>query len=275
MSPSNVRIAIAQMCSTSSVERNLSTIQSFARLARDANASMLFLPENACFMGLPGTKMSLDVAESLDEGSREERTSGIVARLRAISREANVWLSVGGFQERAGNDKVFNTHIVFDDRGNIVSRYRKIHLFDYAAGGLVESRLTAPGDDVVLCDTPFGVTLGLSVCFDVRFPMLYVKLRERGANVMLIPAAFHPTTGAAHWETLLRARAIETQSFVIAAAQAGAHNEKRSSYGHGMVCNPWGEVLCCLSGEEEIRVVELDLGLVEEVRRTMPLYSPL
>lgn len=219
-------------------------------------------------MPIPGTKMSLEMAESLDDDAGK-----VIPRLRAICKQERLWLSVGGFQEKASKDKIYNTHIIFDDTGRIVSSYRKIHLFDFPDGGLRESTLTVAGNTAEVCQTPFGLNLGLSVCFDIRFPHLYGKLREKGANVMLAPAAFHCSTGRAHWDTLLRARAIETQAWVIAAAQAGQHNDKRKSYGRGMIVDPWGSVVCCLEEEEEVHTVELDLGRVEQVRKRLPIVS--
>jgi len=278
-----VRISIAQMCSTSSIDHNLAMIERLAKRARADRSKILFLPENACFMGLPGTTMSLDMAERLDDvddpttsTTATTTSTTVVGRLRAIARRAELWISVGGFQEQAPNEKIYNTHIVLDDVGRIVARYRKIHLFDYPAGGLVESRMTAPGERIEVCETPFaGLNLGLSVCFDLRFPMLYSKLREAKANAMVVPAAFTIPTGEAHWETLLRARAIETQSFVIAAAQTGQHNEKRRSYGHGMVVDPWGRVLVEMGEAEGLVGVDLEMGEVEEVRGRMPMWCPL
>ena len=265
-SPGGVRVSIAQMCATSNVGQNLNVIERFAKLARAEASKILFLPENACFMGVPGTSMSLEVAESLDD----EGVSGeVIPRLKGICREHGIWLSVGGFQEKSASDsgRIHNTHIIIDDSGRIVARYRKINLFDFPDGGLKESALTIAGTTTEVCETPFGLSLGLSVCFDLRFPALYQQLREKGANVMLIPAAFTVETGRAHWETLIRARAIETQAWVIAAAQAGQHNEKRASHGHGMVVDPWGTVVCCLEGDEELQTVDLDIGMVDEVRR--------
>jgi deaminated glutathione amidase len=265
-----VRVSIAQLCATSNVQHNLNLIERFAKLARSEASKILFLPENACFMGVPGTSMSLEVAESLGDDSN---SGTIIPRLKDICKEQGLWISVGGFQEKVPGDsvdgvgKIHNTHIIIDDAGRIVAKYRKMHLFNFPDAGLNESALTVAGTTTEVCETPFGLHLGLSVCFDLRFPSLYQQLREKGANVMLIPAAFTVETGRAHWETLIRARAIETQSWVIAAAQSGQHNKNRSSYGHGMVVDPWGKVVACLEGDEELQTFELDIGLVDEVRR--------
>jgi predicted amidohydrolase len=163
-----------------------------------------------------------------------------------------MWLSLGGFQEKGPDDShQYNTHVLIDDSGEIRSSYRKIHLFDVdVPGNMVykESRFTTAGDTVVAVDSPFG-RLGLTVCYDLRFPELYQCLRfKHQAQVLLVPSAFTKVTGEAHWEILLRARAIETQCYVIAAAQAGKHNEKRESYGDSIIIDPWGTVIARLPG---------------------------
>ena len=174
-----------------------------------------------------------------------------------------LWLSLGGFHEvydetskehssftpdaQSENSDIvhyFNTHILVDDHGSIVATYRKIHLFDVDVdGGFRESKYTVPGSQVVLVkDTPFG-NIGLSTCYDMRFPELYTLYGLLGADLILVPSAFMPTTGKAHWEVLLSSRAIETQCYVAAAAQYGQHNEKRGSHGHALIADPWGKVV--------------------------------
>jgi len=174
--------------------------------------------------------------------------------------------------------RVYNTHIVFNAKGELVSKYRKAHLFDVTIPSqgihLKESATTAPGDSgiVVVSESPVGI-LGLSICYDLRFPEQYRMLTEKGAQVLLVPSAFTVPTGEAHWHTLLRARAIENQCFVIAAAQCGVHNDKRESYGHSLVVDPWGKVLVDAGGQDKGMVVvcDLDLGLVESIRARMPI----
>lgn len=179
---------------------------------------------------------------------------------RALAAEHGIWISFGGFHEqpitspaapaRGGSPnvdhddtRIRNTHVIVDAAGEVAAAYRKVHLFDVNIPDgpqLRESRSTAPGADLVTCEhSPIGC-LGLSVCYDLRFPEVYSALRDRGAEVLLMPSAFMVKTGQAHWHTLLRARAIETQCFVVAAAQCGAHNPRRSSYGHSLVVDPWG-----------------------------------
>lgn len=198
---------------------------------------------------LPPTSTSASTSEDAVQVS-------IVKGLRTIAVKSGLWISGGGLHEKGAPPKpddvtkrsrVYNTHIIIDSEGKIVTKYRKVHLFSVSipAQGLDlrESDTTAPGSKLVVCDSPIG-KLGLSVCYDLRFPEMYAALvEEGGADVLLVPSAFTAPTGKAHWHTLLRSRAIENQSYVIAAAQYGTHNEKRESYGHSIAIDPWGEVL--------------------------------
>jgi predicted amidohydrolase len=166
-----------------------------------------------------------------------------------------------------------------NDAGEIQASYRKIHLFDVDMGDvngpvLMESATAAAGETLVTCDSPAG-KLGLTVCYDLRFPEMFARLRyELGCEVMLVPSAFTKPTGQAHWETLLRARAIETQSYVVAAAQAGVHSEGRASHGHAMIVDPWGKVVAELDGEETgIAVADVDLGYLKDVRSRIPVET--
>lgn len=276
------KITLCQMRTTDCVDDTFRWIEGFAKTSILEGSCMMFLPENALFMGT-STDASLAVAESLDDipGTK-------LRRLKDISKRYNIWMSVGGFQEIAVTDgttkKLFNTHLIIDNTGTLVAVYRKIHLFDLEYTPLdgdetkkiqlKESSFTEPGKGLTVCQSPIG-TLGLSVCFDLRFPEVYQKLRyEMGAQVILIPAAFTVPTGEAHWEILLRARAIETQSFVIASAQSGSHNAKRESYGHSMVIDPWGTVIACLDQTGPGCVtVPIDLDALEQSRMRIPMDS--
>mmetsp|Transcript_62772 Transcript_62772/g.185382 ORF Transcript_62772/g.185382 Transcript_62772/m.185382 type:complete len:381 (-) Transcript_62772:78-1220(-) len=190
----------------------------------------------------------------------------LLGGLRTIAQESGLWISGGGMHESGAppascetpgdnssnvRPRVYNTHVIIDNSGDIRCLYRKIHLFDVSIPGKVslrESATTAPGEKLVVCDTPVG-RLGLSTCYDVRFPEMYVDLVQRGgAEILLVPSAFTVPTGRAHWHTLLRARAIEHQTYVLAAAQFGRHNEKRESYGHSLAVDPWGGVVSDAGG---------------------------
>jgi len=226
----------------------------------------------------------------------------IVAELRFIAQQSKLWISGGGVHTAATSttagdatspSKIYNTHVIIDEKGKITSFYHKIHLFDVSIPGKVnlkESNTTAPGQTLVVCDSPIG-KLALTICYDMRFPEMYVELVQRGgAKVILIPSAFTVPTGIAHWHALLRARAIESQCYVIAAAQVGRHNEKRKSYGHSLAYDPWGELLADAGGYENdsqdgggdelspvnvpsIVTCDIDLDLVQSVRERMPIQQ--
>jgi len=193
--------------------------------------------------------------------------------MAALSRETGAWVLWGGVPEaRAEDARTFNTAALLDERGVVVARYRKIHLFDIDLPGgpvLTESRNTAPGDALVVADSPVG-RLGLSVCYDVRFPELYRGLVDGGATVLAVPAAFTATTGRAHWELLLRARAVESQSYVLAAAQWGTHPGGRTTWGHAMIVDPWGVVLAERAEGEGVVLAEIDPGRTASVRASLP-----
>ena len=184
-------------------------------------------------------------------------------------------MSLGGYPESVGQTHPFNTHLIVNPEGHIETTYRKAHLFDVTLPSgqeLKESNGIQPGNALVSYSSPFG-TMGLSVCYDLRFPEHYLALRQLGAEILLIPAAFTTPTGMAHWETLLRARAIENQCYVIAAAQVGRHNKNRHSYGHAMIINPWGTVIAQVPGKEGIAMATIDLNTVHDIRNRMPVMA--
>ena len=266
------RIAVGQMCASSDVEKNFEVVADLCSQAKDRGCAMLFLPECFAFIGVKGTD-ALAVMEPLD--------GPLLGRYRELAAKHRLWLSLGGFPETGPDrgDRRFNAHVIVDACGEIRASYRKIHLFDVDMGDvngpvLMESRTAAAGETLVTCDSPAG-KLGLTVCYDLRFPEMFARLRyELGCEMMLVPSAFTKPTGQAHWETLLRARAIETQSYVVAAAQAGAHSEGRASHGHAMVVDPWGKVVAELDGEETgIAVADVDLGYLKDVRSRIPVET--
>ena len=265
------RIAVGQMCASSDVEKNFEVVADLCSQAKDRGCSMLFLPECFAFIGVKGTD-ALAVMEPLN--------GPLLGRYRELAAKHGLWLSLGGFAEQGPDrDRRFNAHIIVNDAGEIRASYRKIHLFDVDMGDvngpvLMESRTAAAGETLVTCDSPAG-KLGLTVCYDLRFPEMFARLRyELGCEMMLVPSAFTKPTGQAHWETLLRARAIETQSYVVAAAQAGVHSEGRASHGHAMIVDPWGKVVAELDGEETgIAVADVDLGYLKDVRSRIPVET--
>ncbi|CAI5669303.1 unnamed protein product [Oreochromis niloticus] len=265
--------AVCQVTATPDKEANFSACKQLVEEAKQRGASMVFLPEGFDYIG-SSREETLALSESL--------AGDTISRYTQLARKLELWLSLGGFHER-GHDweadrRIYNSHVIINDRGDIVSVYRKSHLFDVELPekgvSLKESAFTIPGPSLVApVQTPIG-KVGLGICYDLRFPELSVALQRHGAEILTYPSAFTVATGAAHWEVLLRARAIETQCFVLAAAQVGRHHEKRSSYGHALAVDPWGEVLgdC---GEEKpgLVLVEVDLGKVRSTRRNMPVQQ--
>eukprot|EP00898_Chlorokybus_atmophyticus_P004356 jgi/Chlat1/4921/Chrsp31S04833 len=265
-----VRVAVAQMTSTNKKEDNFHVCCRLAHDAAAAGCKLLCLPECHCFIGEQDGE-ALAAAEPLDGPS--------MGRYCALARDTKMWLSLGGFQETSADpSRLNNTHVLIDSEGHKVAVYRKIHLFDVDIPDgprLMESKSTKAGSSLTVADSPAG-RLGLSVCYDLRFPQLFQQLRfQQKAQVLLIPAAFTKPTGEAHWEVLLRARAIETQCYVLAAAQTGRHNAKRESYGHAMIIDPWGKVVAATEDPlaTGLAIADLDLSLVDAVRMRMPVES--
>jgi predicted amidohydrolase len=274
------RVAALQMCAGGDLAANLAQCRQRAAEAADLGAALLVLPENFAFLGAAdGDRLA--VAETLDPAA----PGPILSTLADMATRHGLWIVGGGMPEaipagaQAGAPadalagKTYNTCVVVDPAGALVAAYRKIHLFDIDLPGRAvhrESRTTARGDTPVLCPTPLA-RLGLSVCYDLRFPELYRDLVVRGgAQVLLVPAAFTVPTGAAHWHVLLRSRAIENQCYVVAAAQAGQHNERRATYGHTLIVDPWGTIVGELAEGEGLVMAEIDLDLVDETRLRMP-----
>ncbi|KAG2491073.1 hypothetical protein HYH03_010518 [Edaphochlamys debaryana] len=266
-SPGSVLVAVGQMTAGGDQGANLATCTRLAQEAALAGCRMLFLPECFSFIGESQAE-SLAAAQPLD--------GPLMGRYRELARSTGLWLSLGGFQETGPDPQhIYNTHVVLDDQGHTAAAYRKIHLFDVDVPSgpvLMESRTTAPGAQALVVDTPCG-RLAPTTCYDLRFPELYAHLTwERGATVLAVPSAFTVVTGAAHWEVLLRARAIECQAYVVAAAQAGRHNAKRESYGHALIIDPWGSVVARLPEPlaTGIATAPIDPAHLEAVRGRMP-----
>ena len=257
-----IRVAAIQMISTSSVPENLETA---GRLIADAvrqGAKLVVLPEYFSIMGLRDTD-KLAVSEVDCEGVVQSFLA-TTAKLHAV------WL-VGGSLPLVSetSEKVRNTCMVFSPDGERVARYDKIHLFGYQSGSeeYNESRTIEPGAQVVVVDTPFA-RIGVAICYDLRFPELFRAMGE--VDLIVLPAAFTETTGRAHWETLLRARAIENQTYVLAAAQGGVHPSGRETHGNSMLIDPWGEITARLPKGEGVVIGELDRARLEKVRASLP-----
>jgi deaminated glutathione amidase len=256
--------ACIQMTSRADVAENLDKIRRLVAEAAGRGAQLAVLPENFAFMGV-GEHEKSAIAEPLGDGL-------IQTALAEIARAEKVWLVAGGFPEKTASSKVHNTCLVYAPDGARAAVYRKIHLFDIQIPGaaeFMESRTVAPGAEPVVVETPLA-PVGLSICYDVRFPELYRELVKRGARVVVVPAAFTMHTGKDHWHALLRARAIENQVYVLAAAQFGRANEKRLCFGHSLIVDPWGAVVADASDREGVVVAEIDLDFQDKVRRELP-----
>ena len=273
------RIALVQLCATEDVAANLTTSDSLVRQAADQGAEVVLLPEAFAFIGADRRKREI-VEPIVTDGSA---ATPILDRCRSLAAELQIELILGGHHERGPEEdgartpsdepsKSYNTCVHIGPDGGLRATYRKIHLFDVKlADGteLNESARTLPGSEVVVTRTAFG-TLGLTICYDIRFPYLYQALVDRGAIAMSVPSAFTATTGAAHWHTLLRARAIETQSYILAPAQHGAHNARRRSFGHSLIVDPWGEIVAELAEGDGVVVADIDPSRVRQVRQELP-----
>jgi deaminated glutathione amidase len=266
-------VAAAQLTGGDDVEANLANCKQLAVEAASRGAVLLVLPECFAFIGRHEGE-SLRVAETLDVA----RPGRILAAVQEIATRHKMWVVAGGMPEKAaagadGRERVSNSSIAVAPDGRLVAVYRKIHLFDVAIPGRAEHResaSTAAGREVVAVETAVG-KLGLTICYDLRFPELYRALAiQHGAEILTVPAAFTAHTGAAHWHVLLRARAIENQCYVVAAGQVGQHNPHRRTFGHSMIIDPWGTVLAELDAGGGLAVAEIDLARLDQVRREMP-----
>ncbi len=264
-------VAACQLDSRADREKNVEEALSAIDRAVAAGADLVSLPELFTFLG-PKDEI-LENAESIPGPT--------VDRLAERAREHGVWIHAGSMYERATDgpagdaERAYNTTVLLDDAGEIVATYRKLHLFDVEIGervSVLESERVAPGDDVTVVETPFG-TLGLAVCYDLRFPELFTALSRRGADVLFLPAAFTLQTGKDHWEPLLRARAIENQAYVVAAGQVGRKPNGVTTYGNSMIVDPWGTVVSRIGERSGVITAEIDLEYLERVRRELPSLS--
>ena len=260
-----IRIALYQARSGIDPIRNASALVEAIEKAAAGGAAMLFTPEMSGLLDSNRDRAAQSV--------RSEEEDQVLAAVREAARRKGIWIHLGSLALRSETNKFANRGFVIDDQGQIRGRYDKIHLFDVdlpTGESWRESAMYEAGRNAVLVpETPVG-KLGLTICYDLRFPELFARLAEAGAEVIAVPAAFTVPTGRAHWEILLRARAIEAGVFVVAAAQAGRHEDGRETYGHSLVVDPWGEVLLDAGHEPGIHYAEVDLGRIKEVRSRIP-----
>lgn len=263
--------ACVQLTSQGDVARNLEACARGIAHAARRGAELVVLPENFAFVGMD-EKDKMPHAETLDPAY----AGPILEALFEAAVKSGVWVIGGGMPERSPDaGKVWNSCVAVSPSGTLAAVYRKIHLFDVQIPGgaeFMESRTVEPGRDLVVVETP-RAPVGLTICYDVRFPELYRALVGRGARLVVVPAAFTLHTGKDHWHTLLRARAIENQVYVLAAAQYGRANEKRVCYGHSLIVDPWGTVIAEASDREGVVVAEIDLAFQDKVRRELPCLT--
>lgn len=286
------KIAAIQMSSSESVSKNLETVERLARVAASNQAKLLVLPENVAFLG-KNEEDKLPIAEDPVQGPIQNFFS-------KLAKELDIWLVAGTLPIKSpsvGEKRVYARSMVWDNKGQNVASYDKIHLFDVSVQSpsaaesvsatdstaegatkkpenatyqeYIESKTICPGKNIVSLNSPLG-KLGLSVCYDLRFPELYRKLLSQGTEIILVPSAFTATTGEAHWESLLRARSIENFSYVVAANQVGVHANGRASWGHSMIVDPWGKILAMQTKGEGIIYAEIDLEYLADIRRRFP-----
>jgi predicted amidohydrolase len=260
---SAARAAVVQMTSTADVERNLAAAESLVEEAAAQGATFVGVPENFAFLRSEG--------EPVPEP--QDLDGPWVSRMADLARRLELTLLLGSIPERVQGDTLIrNTSVLLGPDGALLAVYRKIHLFDIDLPGmehLKESRAVRPGIDIVVAESPVG-PLGLSICYDVRFPELYRELARRGARVLCVPAAFTERTGKAHWSLLLRARAVENLAWVLAPAQVGQHGGGRASWGHAMIVDPWGEIVAEVRDGEGVALADLDFDRQDRIRGELP-----
>ena len=262
MIASRLRVAAVQLSPSPDVRANVEGAERLIAEAADRGARLVVLPEVFTYMGPREGALA----------SAEPIPGPTIDRLAGLARRLDIYLHCGSIRERVdGSERAYNTTVVLDPRGEMIARYRKIHLYDVAIGDQVdfqESATIAPGDEAVSVEID-GAPVGLSICYDLRFPELFRILALQGAKVIVLPAAFMLYTGKDHWEVLIRARAIENQVYMVAAAQFGKF-EGGTCYGRSMVVDPWGLPIAVAQDRPGVVVSDLDLTLVDQVRRELP-----
>ncbi|KAL7631924.1 UNVERIFIED_CONTAM: hypothetical protein RMT77_017755 [Armadillidium vulgare] len=262
-------IAVAQMTATNNKIQNMKIVSELVSKAASKDAQMIFLPEACDYIG-ESREETISLAESL--------SGSTVTSYCDLAKDSNIWISVGGIHIKEPTDtKISNTHLIIDNEGNIKGKYEKTHLFDVHIPeqnvDLRESKYVEEGMHIHKpVSTPCGL-VGLGICYDVRFPEFSIIQRQLGAQVLTFPSAFTVPTGLAHWHTLMKARAIDTQCFVVASAQTGRHNSKRSTFGHALIVDPWGTVIAEVSEGTNVAFAEIDLNYSEKLRKEMPVSN--
>jgi deaminated glutathione amidase len=263
-----MKIAVHQMCSGIDPAENTATILEGLRMAAANAALIYFAPEMSLLLDRDRKRAADSISLQADNSWLEQISS--------VAAEAGIWVHLGSIPvlHEDNSGRYANRSIMIDNHGTVQAQYDKMHLFDVdlsTGESWRESSAYRAGDGPVMVETPLG-PMGLSICYDVRFPELYSQLARKGARIFAVPAAFTVPTGKAHWHALLRARAIESAAFVVAAAQSGEHEDGRVTYGHSLVVDPWGEILLDMGEGEGIGFAELNLARVDEVRAQIPVH---
>jgi deaminated glutathione amidase len=267
MTAASTRIAVLQMTSGISPAANALTLAGAVAEAAGEGAAMLFTPEMSGLIDRDRARAGASI-----EAEDEDR---VLRAVREAAARAGIWVHLGSLAVRRPDGRLANRGFVIDARGDVRARYDKLHLFDVdlpTGESWRESAAYAAGDAAGVVATPAGV-LGLSICYDLRFPALYGLLSDTGATILSVPAAFTRPTGAAHWHVLLRARAIENACWLVAAAQTGVHEDGRATYGHSLVIDPWGEIVLDMGEGVGLGYATIDLAKVVEVRSRIPVID--
>lgn len=264
------RVAVIQMVSTESLSDNLEQLRRLLRPLPEQGVQLVVLPENFAAYGNPDYR-------KIAEREALAGADTVTAQLANLAKELKLWIVAGTLPILGDDDdRPWAACLVFSDQGEIVARYHKIHLFDALVNDsqarYQESQHYRPGETVSVVDTPVG-RLGLTVCYDLRFPELFGKLRDMGAELIAVPSAFTWVTGNAHWQPLLQARAIETGCYILAAGQGGQHNAKRRTWGHSQIIDPWGTVINELDEGPGVVTAGVDLTKLQEIRQQLPVFE--
>ena len=261
------RIALLQMTSGIDPAANAATLVEAIHAAKAGGAAMLFTPEMSGLLDRDRARAAANIVDEHDDP--------VLAAVRAAARDAGLWVNLGSLAVRGAGERLANRGFVIDAAGEIAARYDKMHMFDVSLSTgeeWRESTAYSPGSRSVVVETPVGM-LGLSICYDIRFPALYQALSVAGATIIAVPAAFTRPTGEAHWATLLSARAIENAAFVVAAAQSGEHDDGRKTHGHSVAIGPWGDVLLDMGTDAGLGFAEIDVEAVGDIRARIPVID--